>query len=121
MYKYSVYRIVSSLIEKFIDSLKIENIGKIESFNLVCTGLFHKAIIQSGVALNPWAIISEKPSKYGFQLAAKLGETSTDPETVVEFLRTIDAKKLVDLETKLLTPKVSLAKGSHQIQNFLVL
>ncbi|XP_043593211.1 juvenile hormone esterase-like [Bombus pyrosoma] len=68
-------------------------------------GLFHKAIIQSGAALNPWAIISEKPSKYGFDLAAKLGETSKDPETVVEFLRTIDAKKLVDIETKLLTPK----------------
>lgn len=100
-------------MEKIIDSLKIENIGKIESLNLICTGLFHKAIMQSGVAFNPWAIISEKPSKYGFQLAAKLGETSTDPETVVEFLRTIDAKKLVDLETKLLTPKVSLAKGSR--------
>lgn len=64
-------------------------------------GLFHRAIMQSGVALNPWAIISEKSSKYAFELAANLGETSTDPETVVEFLRTIDAKKLVDLEFKL--------------------
>ncbi|CAD1479425.1 unnamed protein product [Heterotrigona itama] len=68
-------------------------------------GLFDKAIIQSGVAVNPWASIIKEPSKYAFQLAAKLGESSTDPETVVEFLRTIDVQKLVATEVKLLTPQ----------------
>ncbi|KAF3424238.1 LOW QUALITY PROTEIN: hypothetical protein E2986_12278 [Frieseomelitta varia] len=67
-------------------------------------GLFHKAIIQSGAALCPWASIKE-PSKYAFLLAAELGESSTDPETVVEFLRTIDVQKLVATERKLLTPQ----------------
>ncbi|KAG9436182.1 esterase FE4 isoform X1 [Apis mellifera carnica] len=65
-------------------------------------GLFHKAIAQSGVAINPWAIITKEPSKYAYELAAKLGEKSTDPKTVLEFLRTVDAQKLAFTETQIL-------------------
>ncbi|CAK9814487.1 Juvenile hormone esterase [Anthophora plagiata] len=67
-------------------------------------GLFHKAIAQSGVATNPWALMNKDPSKYAYQLAAKLGEHSTDPKTVLEFLRKVDAQKLVATENQLLTP-----------------
>lgn len=91
-----------------------ETIEKIlKRFNLACTGLFHKAILQSGVAINPWASIIKEPSKYAFMLAAKLGESSADPETVVEFLRTIDMQKLVAAELKLITPQVSLARDNY--------
>ncbi|OAD58669.1 Esterase E4 [Eufriesea mexicana] len=64
-------------------------------------GLFHKAIAQSGVAFNPWAIQTEEPKKFTYMLAAKLGMDSTDPQTVINFLRTIDAKKLVITELEL--------------------
>lgn len=69
-------------------------------------GLFHKAISQSGVALNSWAIAGKEPRKYAFQLAAKLGEHSTDPATVLEFLRKIEPQKLVTTANQLLTPEV---------------
>lgn len=74
---------------------------------LTFTGLFHKAIAQSGVAINPWAIITKEPSKYAYELAAKLGEKSTDPKTVLEFLRTVDAQKLAFTETQILKTNVS--------------
>lgn len=74
---------------------------------MISAGLFHKAIAQSGVAINPWAIQTEDPKKFTYMLAAKLGENSTDPKTVLEFLRTIDAKKLVITEMELTGEQVS--------------
>ena len=65
-------------------------------------GLFHKAISQSGVALNPWAHVIKNPSKYAYQLAARLGKETNDPETVVEFLRTVEPLKIVSAENELL-------------------
>ncbi|XP_076168705.1 juvenile hormone esterase [Ptiloglossa arizonensis] len=67
-------------------------------------GLFHKAISQSGVAMNPFALIYGEPKQYAFRLAAQLGKETTDPETAVEFLKTIDAQQLVTAGRKLLTP-----------------
>lgn len=69
-------------------------------------GLFDKVISQSGVSVNPWACLKKDPKKYAFQLAAQLGEHSTDPATVLEFLRKVDASKLVNTEHKLLTPEM---------------
>lgn len=69
-------------------------------------GLFHKAIIQGGVSSNPWANIPVNPSKYAYQLAAKLGEKSTDPQTVLDFLRRVDPKSLVLTAVTLIPPEV---------------
>lgn len=102
--KFCIYIFVSSLNLQ----LKIHKKSEIhETLCLTFTGLFHKAIVQSGVAINPWAIITKEPSKYAYDLAAKLGEESTDPKTVLEFLRTVDAQKLAFTETQLLKSKVS--------------
>nr|XP_033334723.1 esterase FE4-like isoform X1 [Megalopta genalis] len=61
-------------------------------------GLFHKAIAQSGVATNPWAISSKNVKDYAVKLAAELGKDITDPVELVEFLRTIEPQKLVDAQ-----------------------
>ncbi|XP_043264518.1 juvenile hormone esterase-like [Colletes gigas] len=66
-------------------------------------GLFHKAISQSGVATNPWAMAMENPIPRVLKLAAKLGKETTDPETALEFLRTVDALKLVTADNQCLT------------------
>ncbi|KAG5317107.1 ESTE Esterase, partial [Acromyrmex heyeri] len=65
-------------------------------------GLFHKAISQSGVATCPWSIIErQSPSiNKGFRLAKILGKTTADPKVAYEFLKTIDAKKLIETEQK---------------------
>lgn len=74
------------------------------------TGLFHKAISQSGVAANPWTFSewANKATNKGFQLAEYLGRATSDPKVAFEFLKTIDAKKLREAEQKLLTKTVSI-------------
>ncbi|XP_066582626.1 juvenile hormone esterase-like [Prorops nasuta] len=70
-------------------------------------GLFHKAIAQSGVVINPWAFVYD-PKRFALEVTAKLGETSTDPKKMVEFLRTVDTKVLINTQTKLLSDKKNM-------------
>ncbi|XP_077270682.1 juvenile hormone esterase-like [Temnothorax americanus] len=66
-------------------------------------GLFHKAISQSGVIRCPWAFTEQQlHSAKGFRLAEKLGKATADPKVAYEFLKTIDAKKLIETERKFL-------------------
>ncbi|KAJ8664688.1 hypothetical protein QAD02_006350 [Eretmocerus hayati] len=57
-------------------------------------GLFHKAIIQSGVLSNPWAHISTNRI-FGHLLAQILGRESSKSTDVIEFLKTIPPLDLV--------------------------
>ncbi|XP_033332844.1 esterase FE4 isoform X2 [Megalopta genalis] len=57
-------------------------------------GLFHKAILQSGLLNCSWVMNQSRPERC-FKLAKLLGKDSTDPEEVLRYLRTIDAKKIV--------------------------
>ncbi|KMQ92339.1 esterase e4 [Lasius niger] len=63
-------------------------------------GLFHKAISQSGNVTCPWAFTEPGPcsTNKGFLLAEKLGKATEDPKVAYEFLKTIDAKKLIETE-----------------------
>lgn len=66
------------------------------------TGLFHKAILQSGVANNPWASVPHSPKKNAIKIASILGKESSDPVEIVEFLRTIDVVKLLEAQMGML-------------------
>lgn len=67
-------------------------------------GLFHKAISQSGVVNNPWALNERDTSiNIGLQLAEKLGKATSDTDVAYKFLKEIDAKKLRETEMQLLT------------------
>ncbi|XP_011705300.1 PREDICTED: juvenile hormone esterase-like [Wasmannia auropunctata] len=79
----------------------------------LATGLFHKAIPQSGVARCPWAF-TEKSMNKGFRFAEKLGKATADPKVAYEFLKTIDAKKLIDTEQN------SLLTQAEREQNSLI-
>ncbi|KAK7790412.1 hypothetical protein R5R35_013505 [Gryllus longicercus] len=63
-------------------------------------GLFHKAIMQSGCALNPWATAT-KPRELAFALAKDLGCYATSSEDVLNFLRNISARQLIDTYDKI--------------------
>lgn len=68
-------------------------------------------IAQSGVIVNPWALTewTNGVTNTSFRLAKKLGKTTSDPKVAYEFLKTIDAKKLVQVsQTSLNTEAVSL-------------
>jgi len=62
------------------------------------TGLFQKAIMQSGCAFNPWAL-NENHRVSAFKLANNLGCLSNDPNEIVKYLRNVSAIDLVK-ETK---------------------
>ncbi|XP_034947990.1 esterase FE4-like [Chelonus insularis] len=66
-------------------------------------GLFHKAILQSGVAINPWASSACSPKETAFKLSSILGNEITDPKKLVKFLKTVDAHQLIDAEKSLQT------------------
>ncbi|KAJ8687537.1 hypothetical protein QAD02_023331 [Eretmocerus hayati] len=59
-------------------------------------GLFHKAILQSGVACNTWACSSTV--EHAYKICEILGNKSKDPAVLVEFLRTIDCKTLIEAQ-----------------------
>ncbi|GAB1863190.1 Carboxylic ester hydrolase [Camponotus japonicus] len=68
-------------------------------------GLFHKAISQSGTVMCPWAFTEPESctTNKGFLLAKKLGKVTEDPKVAYEFLKTINAKKLIETEQFLKT------------------
>jgi len=73
------------------------------------TGLFHRAIAMSGAVLNPWAL-AEEPRDRAFRLGAVLGCKTTDSRELVEFLRTVPARRLVEDVVKAQTAEVSPLK-----------
>lgn len=70
--------------------------------------MFHKAIAQSGVITNPWAFDdwTNKETLLGFKLVEKLGQSTSDPKVAYEFLKTIDAKVLIETEQKSLLSEI---------------
>ncbi|XP_034947993.1 venom carboxylesterase-6-like isoform X2 [Chelonus insularis] len=59
-------------------------------------GLFNKAIMQSGVAVNPWAAYPYSPKEAALKFASLLGSQITDSKEIVKFLRTIDLQRLLE-------------------------
>lgn len=79
---------------------------KINLSNLYFLGLFHKAICQSGVVLNPWAKLTINPKRFAYQMCSLLGNKSRDHKELVDFLRHIDCEKLIEIQNQLLTDEV---------------
>jgi carboxylesterase type B len=67
-------------------------------------GLFHRAISESGSALNPWAYQTPDSSvKLAFELGEEFGAKTADPGKVLEVLKAVEPEKLVQfLSTGLL-------------------
>lgn len=100
---FSAYYGFYELLLKIILGMKVKKIC-----NYICIhflGLFHKAIMQSGTCMNPWAS-QRTPKKYALQLCEALGRKITNSREIVEFLRTIDCQKLIEEQDKLLTTEV---------------
>lgn len=67
--------------------------------------LFHRAIVQSGVALNTWSVGPDH--QFPLRLAKALGwkESDGDEKAMVEFLRGQDPMKIVKAQENLMTPE----------------
>jgi carboxylesterase type B len=74
--------------------LKKEERCDIIRFNI--PGLFHRAISESGSALNPWAYQTPDASvKLAFELGEEFGAKTADPGEVLEVLKAVKPEKLV--------------------------
>lgn len=71
------------------------------------TGLFHRAIAQSGSALNPWAYEDPQTARRkAFRFAEVLGCKTNDSYEMLEFLMTVPAQRLVEGVELILTEEV---------------
>ncbi|XP_057335725.1 uncharacterized protein LOC130674421 [Microplitis mediator] len=61
-------------------------------------GLFHRAILQSGVATNPWASVSTSMKEEAQKIAGKLGSEISDTKQLIEYFKTVDTKSLLEAE-----------------------
>lgn len=64
-------------------------------FPSVLSGLFHRAIAQSGTAISSWSV-NYQPLKYTKILARKVGCTYTETADLVDCLRRKNFRELVD-------------------------
>ncbi|KAJ0183492.1 hypothetical protein K1T71_001468 [Dendrolimus kikuchii] len=74
--------------------------GSCVSYHLISPmskGLFKRAIIQSGTATCNWSI-SFEPRKTALALAKKLGITSEDDKTLIEYFKRVHPKHLVNID-----------------------
>lgn len=60
-------------------------------------GLFHKAILQSGSALNPWASGHQRNDLYSQALNIK----TTNEKQILEILQKLSANEICDFQEKL--------------------
>lgn len=60
------------------------------------TGLFHKVILESGSAINPWAVGYSTPS----QLAEAAGITFQSEKQVFDHLKNLPVKELLEAQEK---------------------
>ncbi|XP_020709905.2 esterase E4-like isoform X2 [Athalia rosae] len=67
-------------------------------------GLFHKAIMQSGNALDHWATAT-KPADTLRRYIAALGKETSDPQEIVEFLRGLSIEELMKAQQDLIVPE----------------
>ncbi|XP_057325394.1 esterase FE4-like isoform X1 [Microplitis mediator] len=73
-------------------------------------GLFHKAILQSGVATNSWASVSVESMKdTAEKITAILGYKTKDAKELVEFLRKADVGDILKAEASLFSWKNRLS------------
>lgn len=73
------------------------------------TGLFHRAIAQSGSALCPWVAEDAAVARTkAFRLGEALGCKTSDSKELVEFLMKVPAQQLTEWTEKFLTEDVSI-------------
>lgn len=69
-------------------------------------GLFHRAISQSGVAVNTWASMPPNPKQYAYKLCSAMGKDLQDSRAVLNFLRKVNCLALIEAQEKIRTSEV---------------
>ena len=104
-YRLRCFTLMYQYLQRYINRISHKAIKLHDNWQFF-TGLFHRAIAMSGAVLNPWALV-EEPRDRAFRLGAVLGCKTTDSRELVEFLRTVPARRLVEDAVKAQTAEVS--------------
>jgi len=72
----------------------------------IFTGLFHKAILESGLSICNWAIKETQREINSFKIASILGNDSKDPHEILEFLQTQSIDKIIKAQSQFFIAKV---------------
>ena len=80
---------------------------------LIISGLFHRAIAQSGSCLNSWAFTNSS-RRMAFRLGEKLGIKTENPQELLNHLRSVDTKDLTKASHEVLVPEASVC-NCHQL------
>ncbi|CAD6234004.1 GSCOCT00007468001.2-RA-CDS [Cotesia congregata] len=75
------------------------------SFVPAAQELFHRVILQSGLATVPWASPSQPMTYAATRVARNLGCNDTDTKELIKFLQSVDAVKLADIVHKTFNPQ----------------
>ena len=79
----------------------------------IISGLFHRAIAQSGSCLNSWAFTNSS-KRMAFRLGEKLGIKTENPQELLNRLRSVDTRELTKASHEVLTPEAS-TYNCHQL------
>jgi carboxylesterase type B len=86
------------------------------TFYLILSGLFHRAIAESGSILNFWAFTNSS-RRMAFRLGEKLGIRTEDPQELLKRLRSVDTLVLTKVSHEVLKPEVSV-HTCRQLSNY---
>ncbi|XP_057330625.1 esterase E4-like isoform X2 [Microplitis mediator] len=73
------------------------------SLSPLTQGLFHKVILQSGVATNPWATVPHSMKEKAIEISSILGNKITDSKELVDYLQKTDVQLLLKAAASLLS------------------
>ena len=74
---------------------------------LIISGLFHRAIAQSGSCLNSWSFTNSS-KRMAFRLGEKLGIKTDNPQELLNRLRSVETRGLTRASHEVLTPEASV-------------
>lgn len=93
-----------SVVDNFRELFSFKKDNESIDTNVLCfvfSGLFHKAISESGTALVPWAEAAPgEPKLNAFRLAKFLNCPQAPSERMIKCLRSLDSYDIIDTEFK---------------------
>nr|CAD7261329.1 unnamed protein product [Timema shepardi] len=92
----------ASVHYQVLSPLSADQLIKRLMLSIFPTGLFHRAISESGSALNPWAYANHTQER-AFRLGSYLGHETEDTQDLLDFLRTLPENNLVKALSNALT------------------
>jgi hypothetical protein len=88
--------------------------GRLRMLYIINTGLFSKAIMQSGVATSNWSVFKE-PARQAKRFAEKFGCSTANTKEMVKCMKSIETKELVKGHEEILVRYTKFENGLSSV------